>query len=108
MDVKDEQSIVGYKLFRLRKDGTLGPLFINRKQVIQAGEWLEAQLFPTPGFAVRFGWHACAQMSAPHLSKKGRVWCRVRLYDITANHRTGSQGGLLYTARYLKVTDIYF
>ena len=29
--------VKGFKLFRLRKDGTIGPLFINRKQVIEMG-----------------------------------------------------------------------
>lgn len=28
------ETIVAYKLFRVRKDGTIGPLFINRKLVV--------------------------------------------------------------------------
>ena len=42
-----------YKLFKLRADGTLGPLFINRQQVVPIGEWLEAETHPTQGYAVR-------------------------------------------------------
>ena len=30
--------MIAYKLFRKRKDGTYGPLFINRKQRIHTGE----------------------------------------------------------------------
>ena len=35
--------MLAYKLFRKRKDGTLGPLFINRKQVIVPNVWLPAK-----------------------------------------------------------------
>lgn len=97
-----------YKLFRLRKNGTLGPLFIGRKQVIEPGVWLQAELLPTPGFAVRFGWHACAEPIAPHLSKKGRVWCEVEIEGVTEYRRPEAQGGLWYTADRLKVTRIIF
>jgi hypothetical protein len=60
-----------YKLFRKRRDGTLGPLFINRQQVIRLDEWLPAEDHPTPGFAHRPGWHVSHQPKAPHLSPKG-------------------------------------
>lgn len=32
------ETIIAYKLFRVRKDGTIGPLFINRKLVVVPGE----------------------------------------------------------------------
>jgi hypothetical protein len=51
---------IAYKLFRVRKDGTLGPLFINRPQRVPVGKALVAEDHPTKGFAFRPGWHVCA------------------------------------------------
>ena len=55
-----------YKLFRI-KDGKLYPLFINRKVETQIGVWMDAECYPTKGFAVRHGWHCCYQPLARHL-----------------------------------------
>ena len=99
-------SVVGFKLFNRRKNGTLGPLFINRRQVIQCGEWMDALCIPTKGYFVRPGWHACKEQSAPHLSTKGRVWARVALQDITEHIRPQSQGGVWFTANRMMVMDI--
>lgn len=101
------RTIKAYKLFALHKDGSIGPLFINRKLRVVQGVWMEAECIPTPGFAVRFGWHACAEPTAPHLSKKGRVWCEVRLRGIKKHYRPAAQGGLWYTAKHLKVVRIF-
>jgi len=98
--------MTGYKLFRLRKDGTLGPLFINRKLRIHVGRWYEAEEHPTKGFAVRPGWHICSKKSAPHLSKKGRVWAEVDFLDYVHHRRPKSQGGLWYTAKYMYVVRV--
>lgn len=95
-----------FKLIRLRKNGTLGPLFINRKQVIPVGLWMQAQAIKTKGFAFRPGWHCCAKPLAPHLSKSGRVWCEVLIQGITEHQRPESQGGLWYTAKRMKVVRI--
>ena len=98
--------ILGWKLFRLRKDGSLGPLFINARQRIQLNCWLPAEEHRTPGFAFRPGWHVCSEKSAPHLSKKGRVWARVAIEGYTAHQRPASQGGLWYTASNMAVLSI--
>lgn len=98
--------IVAYKLVRVRKNGTLGPLFINRKQVLPTGVWLKSQAIRTRGFAFRPGWHACAKMNAPHLSKKGRVWCKVLLRKFTPHFRPASQGGLWYTAKEMRIDGV--
>lgn len=95
-----------YKLVRLRKNGTLGPLFINRKLNIPVGEWLDAEPVPTKGFAFRPGWHCCSEPIAPHLSKEGRVWCRVHITGIKKHQRPESQGGLWFTAARMKVLEI--
>tara|TARA_Y100000310_G_scaffold186813_1_gene186937 strand:- start:430 stop:642 length:213 start_codon:yes stop_codon:yes gene_type:complete len=40
----------GYKLFRVRKDGTLGSLFINKKERLPIGKWIKAESYPTKGY----------------------------------------------------------
>lgn len=95
-----------YKLFRLRKDGTLGPLFINRRQVVPVGKWLTAEEHPTAGFAFRPGWHCTAQPVAPHLGKAGRVWCRVEITGAEPFTRPEHQGGTWYLARRMRVVEV--
>ena len=95
--------MIAYKLLRLRKDGSLGPLFINRRQRIPVGVWSPAEDHPTKGYAHRPGWHACAKPRAPHLSTAGRVWCKVGISNFTILERPASQGGKWYLADWLKV-----
>jgi len=95
--------MLAYKLIRIRRDGTLGPLFINRSQVIPLGEWLPAESHPTKGFAYRPGWHAACEPVAPHLSPNGRRWYRVELRDVTEHTRPACQGGKWLLAKWLKV-----
>ncbi len=98
--------MTGWKLFRLRKDGTLGPLFINARLRVPAGVWLKAEAHRTVGFAYRPGWHVCSEMNAPHLSKRGRVWARVSIKGVTRHQRPASQGGLWYTAKWLRIEGV--
>jgi hypothetical protein len=95
-----------YKLMRVRKNGTLGSLFINKKVVIPIGVWLQAELYPTKGFAVRKGWHCCFQPIAPHLSTKGRVWVECEVENWTKYDRPKSQGGAWVLANRMIVTKI--
>ena len=98
--------VEGYKLFRLRKDGSLGPLFINRRRRVEKGVWLDAEDHPTKGYAHRPGWHATLEKSAPHLSEKDRVWCKVLLRNPKTFNRPQSQGGTWILADGLKVVEI--
>lgn len=95
-----------YKLMRLRKDGTLGPLFINASQVIPVGKWLKAEAHKTKGYAFRPGWHTCEHPYVPHLSMKGRVWALVEIADVKEFHRPAAQGGLWYLAQQMRVVEI--
>jgi hypothetical protein len=97
---------IAWKLFRLRKDGSLGPLFINRKQRVPIGEWLDAEEHPTKGFAFRPGWHCCSERNAPHLSKNGRVWVKVEIEDYQEIQRPERQGGVWFLANRMKVIEI--
>lgn len=99
------KEVTGYKLFRVRKDGTLGPLFINAALRVPMGEWMPAEEHPTKGFAFRPGWHAMATPEAPHLSEKGRAWFKVKLRNVTVYERPGAQGGKWYLAREIKVIE---
>lgn len=99
IDTTPEGTILAWKLFKRRQDGSLGPLFINARQRIELGEWLPALDVPTKGFAPRWGWHATLVPEAPHLSMKPkggpeRVWCRVELRGpVSAVERPEAQGG---------------
>lgn len=95
--------MLAYKLLRKRKNGTLGPLFINRRQVISIGEWLQSENHPTKGFAVRPGWHTTSKPEAPHLSMRGRVWMKVKIADYEKIVRPQSQGGIWWLAKQMKV-----
>jgi hypothetical protein len=97
-----------YKLFRKRKDGTLGPLFINRTQVVPFGQWMPAECHATKGFAYRPGWHCAVEPKADHLktelrSGEKRVWCEVEVTNYQEYKRPAIQGGTWILASYLKV-----
>ena len=98
-----ETGTSGHKLLRVRKDGTIGPLFINRKLIINEDEWMAAESHPTKGYAFRPGWHATLTPVAPHLSTKGREWREVELKGIKKYDRPESQGGTWLLAEWMKV-----
>ena len=95
--------MIAYKLVRKLKDGTIAPLFINRKLRFPFGEWLDAESHPTKGFKYRKGWHCCLSPEAPHLSEKDRVWVRVEVDDFEYFKRPESQGGTWILAQKMKV-----
>ncbi len=92
-----------YKLIRKMKDGSLSPLFINKKSRIPVGVWMDAELNPTKGFAVRKGWHCTLTPEAPHLSKKNRVWIEVEVDDFEYFKRPESQGGTWVLAQRMQI-----
>ena len=101
--------IKAYKLLKIREDGTIGSLFINKTQVIPLNKWLQAEDHPTKGYAHRPGWHVCLDAVAPHLTMKGRVWCEVEVEDYYALKRPEFQGTTWILAnrmRVLRLTDI--
>jgi hypothetical protein len=97
--------MIGYKLFRKRADGSIGPLFINRKLRIETNKLMPAESHPTKGFAVRPGWHVTAKPEAPHLSMKGRQWFKVEFEDYQELRRPVQQGGLWYLANKMRVLE---
>ena len=81
----------GWKLFEMRDDQKLFPLFINKNEETPMNEWVMAEIVDYhPSFAHRPGWHIGTGVpSAPWLmsangtykSQRGkrfkRVWCEV-------------------------------
>lgn len=99
-----KRGVKAYKILRVRRDGSLGPLFINRHQRIPLGQWLVAKDHPTKGFAHRPGWHCAPRPVAPHLKlHDNRVWMEVRVYDYRKLVRPHIQGGAWLLAKWMKV-----
>lgn len=97
----------GFKLMRKRKDGSLGPLFINRKQKIPIGKWMPAEDHKTNGFAHRPGWHILDKPLAPHLKKTNdRVWVQVQYRQALQFERPINQGGIWFLAKQMKVVKV--
>ena len=96
--------MIVYKLFRKRKDGSLGSLFINQRARLQTGVWYDAEKNHTKkGFTYRPGWHCTEEQNAPHLSEKGRVWCVVEIEDYQELIRPQIQGSKWYLANKMKI-----
>ncbi|HBG49460.1 MAG TPA: hypothetical protein DDW90_08175 [Cyanobacteria bacterium UBA9971] len=99
------RKMIAYKLFRKRKDQTLAPLFINKRQVIVLNQWLEAEEHQTNGYAFRPGWHCCVKPFAPHLSEKDRAWYKVEIENYEFFTRPESQGGVWVLAQRMKALE---
>ena len=97
--------MIAFKLFKLRKDGSIGSLFINSSARLPKNEWILAQSFPTKGFKVRPFWHCTAKPEAPHLSMKGRAWFRVRISNFEKFNRPKSQGSEWFLAKRIKILE---
>ena len=100
--------MIAYKLIKIRRDGSLGPLFINAKARLPIGEWMEAEFLPRKGFAPRKGWHCTKIPVAPHLSMKlssgeTRQWWKVEIEGFTPYARPESQGGTWFLADRMKL-----
>ena len=108
----ERKAMKAWKLFRVRKDGTLGTLFVGRGEIIPFNVWLSARFdLPHKGLAYRPGWHCCSSPVAPHLklmlkSGEKRVWCHVEIEDFKKHQRPDCQGGLWFTANRLKVVEV--
>lgn len=95
---------LAWKLVRQMADGSFASLFINRRARLPVGQWLPSACYPTPGFAVRPGWHCTAKPEAPHLSPKGRIWVQVEMQGVQTEQRPASQGGKWYLADMIRLT----
>jgi hypothetical protein len=103
--------MIAYKLVKVRKDGSIGPLFINAKLRIKVDEWLPAENHHRKnGFAYRPGWHCTRLPEAPHLKEQlngGQVrqWWKVEISDFEEKLRPVSQGGMWYLAQKIRFIE---
>jgi len=97
--------MIAYKLVRKMKDGTLASLFINKKDRLPIGKWIEAESHPTKGYKYRKGWHCLLKPEAPHLTEKGRTWVKVKIDNYEFFDRPESQGGRWVLAQKMKVLE---
>jgi hypothetical protein len=94
---------LGYKLFKVRKSGTIGSLFIDTRRIIPLNEWLRAEPKRKNGFSFRPGWHVCLTPHAPHLKTDGRMWFDIEFDDYDVIERPDNQGGKWAIAKWIKV-----
>lgn len=92
-----------YKLFKKRKNGSIGSLYINARAELPIGEWLEAEEHHKKGFAFRPGWHTTQKPHAPHIKMDGREWWEVEIKDFYEFKRPKSQGGVWYISNKIKI-----
>jgi hypothetical protein len=95
--------MIAYKLFKIKKDGSIHSLFINNKVSLKLNKWMNSRCYKTKGFAVRPGWHSTATPVAPHLSIKGRAWYIVEIDKYKEIQRPINQGGLWYLSKKLRI-----
>lgn len=96
--------IKAYKLVRVRKDGTIGSLFANRRQRHPVGVWLEAKPHRTSGLAFRPGWHCTYKPEAPHLKMMDdRQWWEVDVDGVVELQRPAHQGGAWVLAERMRL-----
>jgi len=104
---------IAYKLVKVRKDGSIGPLFINARLRIKVGEWMLAEAHRKKGFAFRPGWHCTRIPQAPHLKERlkagqNREWWMVEIVDFEERMRPEAQGGLWYLAKKIRfITPVW-
>lgn len=103
--LKPKKTVKAYKLFRTdpNKPGELFPLFVNAKQSVKQGEWVDAEIGPSSGkkvkskigdLAMRPGWHSgdlpvathiggktSKDLSAPDYRPDNQVWAEVEMPD---------------------------
>lgn len=99
--------MIAYKLLKRRRDGSIGPLFINARARLEVGVWYEAEDHPTKGFAHRPGWHCTLKPVAPHLKEQTttqkREWFQVEIEDYEFHDRPLSQGGRWALAQRMRI-----
>lgn len=104
-----------YKLFKIRKDGTLGSLFIGASKVLPIGIEMQAEkdLLVSENlkrkFTYRPFWHATSLPKADHLKIDAivkRVWAEVDIKEFTELKRPDYQGGKWFLAERLTIKKI--
>ena len=95
--------MLAYKLCRIKKNGAITPLHIDKTRELVFDEWLPSEMHITSGFAIRQGWHCAPDPYVPHMEMETktdkRVWVEVFIDDFTPKVVPKSQGGMWYLAQ---------
>jgi hypothetical protein len=102
--------MIAYKLFKIRKDGSTGSLFINAAEKYDLNKWMDARPIKKNGFAFRCGFHCLINPSAPHLklnltSGEKRAFFKVEIDDYEFFTRPESQGGKWVLAQKMRILE---
>lgn len=102
--------MIVYKLFKIRKDGSIGSLFINSSEKYELNKWMQAESHQKKGFALRKGWHCLCRPEAPHLSMElasGEIrrFFKVEVDDYEYFTRPENQGGRWVLAQRMKILE---
>lgn len=102
--------MIAYKLFKIRKDGSIGSLFINAAERYELNTWMDARPIKKSGFAFRCGFHCLVNPLAPHLknelaSGERREFFKVEVDDYEYFMRPESQGGKWILAQRMKILE---
>jgi hypothetical protein len=95
-------------MFRVRADGSLGPLFVEVGRVLERERWLLASFTERPA-ALKFrpGWHVILRSEPPpHLALSAqRTWRPIRWRGLIEKvKRPDYQGGVWVTAREIRIS----
>ena len=95
--------IFAFKLFRIRKEGSIGSLFVEPTARHPIGTWIPAKAHSHKKLKFRKGWHALIHPNAPHLSKKNRAWYIVMVDNYEVIDRPKNHGGKWVIAQKLNI-----
>jgi hypothetical protein len=102
--------MIAYKLFKIRKDGSIGSLFINASEKYEINKWMDAKPIKKNGFAFRCGFHCLINPVAPHLKMnlangEKRAFFKVEIESYEYFTRPKSQGGGWVLAQRMKILE---
>ena len=102
--------MIAYKLLRVRKDGSIGPLFVNRNCRMPIGEWVEAIDGKPKSLKNRPGFHCTHAPEAGHIllklkSGEERRWYKVEIEDYYEFPRPKNQGGMWFIAKRMRIIE---
>lgn len=118
-------TIIAYKLFRIKKDGKLYPLYVDANEPVPIGIWIDAkegQLTDTGkvksrlgSLAFRPGWHSGLYPIALHIGDKpnpgdsdpsyrpdNQVWVQVEIHSDIVWQNIANEQGTCARDKYLK------
>ena len=98
--------MIAYKIFKVRKDGSLGSLYCDTKAKYYLDKWYRSSPYYHPKLKFRPGFHATLKPYAPHIKiKKNRAWYKIDVEDYTFFDRPACQGGKWLVCKKMKILE---